>query len=105
MPTPLLYVLCTYNYTHDCASSHQSNTIIKFADDTSIVGLISRDAVVDSADRDEVEQLTVRCRENNPLPNTKTKELIIAFRKNQADMLPLTVIGGCVERVANFRFL
>lgn len=59
MLTPLLYALCTYNYTHECASSHQSTTIIKFADDTSIVGLISRGGLVESADRDEVEQSTV----------------------------------------------
>lgn len=33
----LLYSL----YTHDCAPAHPSNTIIKFADDTTIIGLIS----------------------------------------------------------------
>ncbi|KAI4882997.1 hypothetical protein NFI96_015793 [Prochilodus magdalenae] len=35
--SPLLYSL----YTHDCTARHSSNVIIKFADDTTIVGLIS----------------------------------------------------------------
>lgn len=28
-------------YTHDCTHIHSSNTIIKFADDTTVVGLIT----------------------------------------------------------------
>ncbi|KAI7804208.1 putative RNA-directed DNA polymerase from mobile element jockey-like [Triplophysa rosa] len=51
--SPLLYTL----YTHDCTPTHSSNTIIKFADDTTVVGLISGGD--DSAYRDEVEQLSV----------------------------------------------
>ncbi len=35
--SPLLYSL----YTHDCVSSHSSTSIIKFADDTVVMGLIS----------------------------------------------------------------
>ena len=34
---PLLYSL----FTHDCTARHNSNTIIKFADDTTVVGLIT----------------------------------------------------------------
>ncbi len=35
--SPLLYSL----YTHDCMSSHSSTSIVKFADDTVVLGLIS----------------------------------------------------------------
>jgi hypothetical protein len=35
--SPLLYSL----FTHDCTARHNSNTIIKFADDTTVVGLIT----------------------------------------------------------------
>jgi hypothetical protein len=35
--SPLLYSL----FTHDCVAKHNSNTIIKFADDTTMVGLIN----------------------------------------------------------------
>ena len=45
---PLLYTLCT----HDCTPTHHSNTVIKFADDTTVVGLISRGE--ETAHRDEV---------------------------------------------------
>ncbi len=38
VPSPLLYSL----YTHDCVSSHSSTSIIKFADDTVVLGLISK---------------------------------------------------------------
>ena len=34
---PLLYSL----FTHDCVATHASNSIIKFADDTTVVGLIT----------------------------------------------------------------
>ena len=35
--SPLLYSL----FTHDCTARHDSNTIIKFADDTTVLGLIT----------------------------------------------------------------
>ena len=35
--SPLLYSL----FTHDCVAKHDSNTIIKFADDTTMVELIT----------------------------------------------------------------
>ncbi len=35
--SPLLYSL----YTHDCTATHSSNVIVKFADDTTVIGLIT----------------------------------------------------------------
>ena len=35
--SPLLYSL----YTHDCSPAHPENNIVKFADDTTVVGLIT----------------------------------------------------------------
>jgi hypothetical protein len=44
--SPLLYSL----FTHDCVARHDSNTIIMFADDTTVVGLIAyREEVRDLA--------------------------------------------------------
>ena len=37
MLSPLLYTL----FTPDCMASHDSNAIIKFANDTTVVGLIT----------------------------------------------------------------
>ena len=50
--SPLLYSL----YTHDRSARHSSSVIIKFADDTTILGLISNDH--QEADREEVSFLT-----------------------------------------------
>ena len=98
--SPLLYTL----YTHNCTPAHRSNTMVKFADDTTVVGLISKGN--ESAYREEVVQLTEWCRENNLLLNTaKTQELVIDFRRNKTDITPLFINGDCVERVTSFRFL
>ena len=72
--SPLLYSL----FTHDCVVKHASNSIIKFADDTTVVGLITNDDK--TAYREEVRALGVWCLENN-LSLNKTKELIVDFRK------------------------
>lgn len=75
--SPLLYSL----YTYDCIPTHPSNTIIKFADDTTVVGMISNGN--ETVFRDEVSKLTEWCTENNLSLNTKkTKELIIDFRRH-----------------------
>ncbi len=70
--SPLLYSL----YTHDCVSSHSSTSIVKFADDTVVVGLINNDD--ETAYLDEVEKLTSWCQDNCLFLNmSKTKELIV----------------------------
>lgn len=48
---PVLYTL----YTHECVATHGSNTLIKFADDTTIVGLINNDD--EAPYREEVQAL------------------------------------------------
>ncbi|KAK3539414.1 hypothetical protein QTP70_007496 [Hemibagrus guttatus] len=47
--SPLLFTLLT----HDCAAMHSSNHIVKFTDDTTMVGLISKND--ESAYREEVQ--------------------------------------------------
>ncbi|KAK1795580.1 hypothetical protein P4O66_001076 [Electrophorus voltai] len=67
--SPLLYTLLT----HDCAAMHSSN-YIKFADDMTVVGLISED---ESAYREEVRELVCWCKVNNLHLNVdKTKEML-----------------------------
>ena len=100
MLSPLLYSL----YTHDCVSTSDSNIIIKFADNTAIVGLISHNK--EEAYRKEVIHLESWCRENNLLPNTsKTKDLIVDYRrKQQSDFRLLCIDGSEVERVDSFKY-
>ncbi len=99
--SPLLYSL----YTHDCVSSHSSASIVKFADDTVVLGLINNND--ETAYLGEVERLTSWCQDNCLSLNvSKTKELIVDFRKRQQQpYTPLMISGTPVERVSSFKYL
>ena len=57
-------------------AKHDSNTIIKFADDTTVVGLNTDND--ETAYREVVRDLAVLCKDNNLSLNvSKTKELIV----------------------------
>ncbi len=87
--SPLLYSL----YTHDCVSSHSSTSIIKFADDTVVLGLIYNNDEI--AYLDEVERLTSWCQDNCLSLNvSKTKEVILDFRKRQQRPYTPLMISG-----------
>ncbi|XP_078793907.1 uncharacterized protein LOC144987939 [Oryzias latipes] len=91
-------------YTADCRPAHTSNTIVKLTVDTTVVGLISGDD--ETAHRDKVLKLSRWCQANNLILNTtKTKEIILDFRKNRVDPPPLHINGNCVERVHSFTLL
>ncbi|XP_053266772.1 uncharacterized protein LOC128424562 [Pleuronectes platessa] len=84
MLSPLLYSL----FMHDCVATHSSNTIVKFADDTTVIGLITGDD--EKAYREEVRALTSWCQ----------------YRKRQGvEHAPLSINETTVERVSSFKFL
>uniref|UniRef100_A0A3B1IU70 Reverse transcriptase domain-containing protein n=1 Tax=Astyanax mexicanus TaxID=7994 RepID=A0A3B1IU70_ASTMX len=84
--SPLLFTLLT----HDCAAKHSSNSFIKFADDTTVLGLITKGD--ESAYREEVQRLTDWCTVNNLHLNVdKTKEMVVD--------------GSSVEIVKSTKFL
>nr|XP_049595883.1 uncharacterized protein LOC125980593 [Syngnathus scovelli] len=98
--SPLLFRL----YTHDCRPAHNHNRIVKFADDTTVVGLISNGDEV--AYREEVLELVDWCSENNLALNTKkTNKLIIDFRRHSPEPTPLFINGERVERVHSTKYL
>ncbi|KAK2889881.1 hypothetical protein Q8A73_018181 [Channa argus] len=98
--SPLLFTLLT----HDCVAMHSSNHIVKFADDTTVVGLISKND--ESAYREEVQRLTAWCGANNLSLNVdKTKEMVVDFRRAQGDHSPLIIDGSSVEIVKSTKFL
>ncbi|KAK2894332.1 hypothetical protein Q8A73_016816 [Channa argus] len=98
--SPLLFSL----YTNDCTSKHPSVKLLKFADDTTLIGLIQDGD--ESAYRLEVEQLAVWCGLNNLELNTlKTVEMIVDFRRTPAALPPLTIMDSTVTAVESFRFL
>ena len=57
--SPMLFSIFTY----DCSQTHGSNLIIKFADDTTVSGLISNQD--ESAYREEIVKLVEWCNTNN----------------------------------------
>ncbi|KAI5621461.1 hypothetical protein C0J50_18870 [Silurus asotus] len=98
--SPLLFTLLT----HDCVAMHSSNHTIMFADDTTVVGLISKNDK--SAYREEVQRLTAWCGANSLSVNVdKTKERVVDFRRAQSDHSPLIIDVSPVEIVKIPKFL
>ncbi len=98
--SPLLFSL----YTNDCTSKDPSVKLLKFADDTTLIGLIQDGD--ESAYRQEVKELAVWCSLNNLELNTlKTVEMIVDFRRNPPALPPLTIMNSTVTAVESFRFL
>jgi gmma-aminobutyric acid receptor subunit gamma/cGMP-dependent protein kinase 2 len=97
--SPLLYSL----FTHDCMARHNSNTIVKFADDTTVVGLITDSD--ETAYREEVRDLARWCQNNNlSLNATKTKEMIVDYRKKRTEHTPVLIDAAVVEPVESLKW-
>ena len=99
--SPMLYTL----FTHDCLSCHVGTKILKFADDTTVIGLITNSD--ESEYRDQVNKLISWCSDNNlELNVNKTKEMIVDFRRKKSSPPSRLVIDGrTVEIVQHFKFL
>ncbi len=98
--SPLLFSL----YTNDCTPKDPSVKLLKFADDTTLIGLIQDGD--ESAYRQEVKELAIWCSLNNLELNTlKTVEMIVDFRRNPPALPPLTIMNSTVTAVESFRFL
>ena len=75
-------------------AKHNSNTIIKFADDTMVVGLITDND--ETTYREEVRDLAVWCQDNNLSLNViKTKEMIMDYRLKDDRAHPHSHRRGC----------
>ncbi|KAK3526680.1 hypothetical protein QTP70_031470, partial [Hemibagrus guttatus] len=96
--SPLLFSL----YTNDCTSTDPSVKLLKFADDTTVIGLIQDGD--ESAYRQEIEELAAWCSLNNLELNTlKRVEMIVDFRRNTPALPPLTIMNSTVPTVESFR--
>ncbi len=98
--SPLMYSL----YTHDCTATNSSNFIVKFADDTMVIGLITDND--EMAYKEEVSNLTKWFQQNHLSLNIyKTKELVVDLRRESREHTPITIDKTPVERVKSFKFL
>ena len=89
-----IYLLLYSLFIHDCMVRHNSNTIIKFVDDTAVVCLITDDD--ETAYREEVSDLALWCQDNKLSLNvSKTKELIMELttRNGRPSMPSFTSMG------------
>ena len=98
--SPYLFSL----YTNDCLSSHSSIKLVKFADDTTVLGLI-KDAD-ETEYRDTVSQLAAWCTRNNLELNTnKTVEMVMDFRRHPPSHPPLLINSSAVQVVSSVKLL
>ena len=98
--SPKLYSIFTY----DCKADIPNNLIIKFADDTTVTGFINNNN--ENNYRDQVHAIVNWCDGNNLKLNvSKTKEMVIDFRRNKTDLVPLMINNTTVEQVNSFKFL
>ena len=95
--SPVLFSL----YTNDCTGTE--NTIfIKYSDDTAIVDLSNSIPHY----IEDVDRFTTCCKDNFlDLNVTKTKEILINFRKQPPAVLAITMDGEIVERVEKYKYL
>ena len=98
--SPVLFSL----YSSDYRTTHPSCPIIKYADDTSLTGLISRND--DSFYRKEIDSFFKWCDFNFlELNVSKTKEMVFDFRKTKTEIEPICIHGTRVETVTDFKYL
>ena len=97
---PYLFAL----YTADCRSTDESCPVVKFADDTELVGKIKYDE--DAIYHKQIENFVNWCDKNYLYLNvSKTKERCIDFRKNQRCPTPVYIKGKAVKRVDTCKYL
>jgi hypothetical protein len=97
---PFLFTL----YTSDCRSIEPSCPLIKFADDTALIGLITDDD--DTVYQEQLVEFVSYCDANFlELNVSKTKEMIIDFRYSSSTPSPIVLKGSNVERVPSYKYL
>ena len=96
--SPFLFTL----FTNDCVSGNQSVRVVKFSDNATVIGCVNN--ANESVYREEVQRLVDWYKNYNLVLNiSKTKEMIIDFRKKKTPIHPLFIDGAevlqadCVE--------
>ena len=98
--SPLLFTL----YTNDCCSAFQNCTIIKYADDTVIIGNIENNN--ETLYLNQVDCFVDWCNCNYLNLNVKkTMEMFIDFRKDKNQYCPLVIKAENVKIVDSYKYL
>ncbi|KAG5279118.1 hypothetical protein AALO_G00106300 [Alosa alosa] len=91
-------------YTSDFCYNTESCHLQKFSDDTAIVGCIRNGQ--EEEYRSLVEDFVQWCKLNHLQLNTsKTKEMVVDFRRSKPTLLPVHIDGVNVEVVSTYKYL
>uniref|UniRef100_A0A3B1JI52 Reverse transcriptase domain-containing protein n=1 Tax=Astyanax mexicanus TaxID=7994 RepID=A0A3B1JI52_ASTMX len=98
--SPFLFTLYTSDFQYNSETCHMQ----KFSDDTAIVACIRGGK--EEEYRHLVEDFVAWCNRNNLLLNTsKTKEMVVDFRRARPPTQPVSIVGVDVEMVKTYRYL
>ncbi|KAG5276526.1 hypothetical protein AALO_G00106690 [Alosa alosa] len=98
--SPVLFTLYTSDFCYNTESCHMQ----KFSDDTAIVGCIRNGQ--EEEYRSLVEDFMQWCKLNHLQLNTsKTKEMVVDFRRSKPTLLPVHIDGVNVEVVSTYKYL
>ena len=98
--SPFLFTL----YTADCRSKTELCPLVKFADDSALTGLITKDD--DTHYRRQIDMFVDWCDQNYLQLNvSKTKEMIIDFRKVRSCTAEITIKTETVQQVTSYKYL
>ena len=98
--SPFLFTLYTSDFTHNSTLCH----LQKFSDDTAIVGRVSEGNEMEY--RGVITDFVDWCQQNHLILNTsKTKEIVIDFRRKPSPHTPVNIQGSDIEIVDSFKYL
>ena len=100
--SPALFTI----YTDNCRSESDIVKIVKFADDTAILGLLNDSCFTFEIFLKEIDRFVSWCDNHSLQLNvSKTKDMIFDFRKRENDHSAIEIGGKCVERVSDYKYL
>ena len=95
-------------YTSDCQASHTKNVIMKYADDTVVVGFVDRKDETSDTNVyfEEIAKFHDWCNTNYLNLNVKkTKEMVIDFGLSDEQKSPVLIDNEIVETVHEYKYL
>ena len=102
--SPALFTI----YTDDCRSESDNINIIKFADDTAIQCLMKENTTINDTEiyKNQIFNFASWCKNHFLQLNvSKTKEMIVDFRKSNFNHEKIFIEGQEVEVVENYKYL
>ena len=98
--SPFLFTL----YTADCRMSCETCHLQKFSDDSAVVGCITGED--ESMYRESITQFIDWCESNFLVLNvSKTKEMVVDFRRKKSPVQPIMMKGEPIEMVDDYKYL